>query len=235
MRLTRRIYSGHQPGVKSKSLLVAALCAGFSSASAQTVVTRFTFESGVNPVFAATYSPAHLAEVGSGTAGGTHASASNWDSTTGYQSATAFRASNWSTAGDHFQFTSNTTGFSNIWVTFAIGRTTQTTTQAMLQYSTNNGANFTDLTPFTIQLAPFFGNPYQTFDLSGVAGIGNNSNVIFRVTSTQSPMFFGGQVYIDDFAVSSGGPFYAVPEPSTFALVALGLGGLGVRLRRHRS
>src|SRR6187399_903349 len=123
---------------------MAALAAGHffgaSTASAQAVVTRFTFENGVNPVFAATYAPPLLAEFGTGAAGGTHASASDWGANFGYQSATSFQARNWATAGDYFQFTSDTTEFSNIWVTFAIGRTTQTTTQAMLQYSTNNGA-----------------------------------------------------------------------------------------------
>jgi hypothetical protein len=189
-----------------------------------------------------------FADIGSGTASGLHASASTaWSSPSGNGSTNAIGANNW-TAGDYFQFSVTTAGFTNI--TLAYDQTGSSTGPGKfaLAYSLD-GLSFTVFGVTNSLLASTWtpGTPVSGFtfsyDLSSVTSLSDNSSPIYFQVIDEAPTTGGainagnvgtaGTDRIDNFIVS-GTSLSAVPEPSTMALAAVGGMACLLAVRRKR-
>lgn len=146
--------------------------------------------------------------------------------------------------GRFIQFGFNTLNFENPILTFATQRTSSGFNNNQFSYSTD-GTTFTNFgSAFTpiISTSPGFGNAttavaasIQTFDLSSVDAVDNQANVIFRLifdgatTTTGNNRIDNLQVNATQVGVA------AVPEPSTYALFAIGMIGMVVAMRRKKA
>jgi hypothetical protein len=225
---------------------VAAASFGFLIGSASVAhavtVSQWTFESPNTPADAtdSATSPTANADVGSGIASGTHASASSdWTTPVGNGSANSFSATVWG-VGDFWQFQLNTVGFIDILVAFDQTSSGTGPRDFKLAYSVN-GSTFTDFSSYTVLEnvsanggvwdATTFRAAYRSsFDLSSIASIENAATLFFRLTDTSTTSASGGTVgtggtnRVDNFTVSgtavSTSP--VVPE-SGATLVLLGM------------
>ena len=206
-----------------KILLLAPLCAiavWVSSAAGQTLISQFSFEIATPPDSTAASAGPFGADFGPGAFSAMHASAgTSYSTPIGNGSANAFSATNWA-AGDYFQLVISTLGFNNLFATFAMERSPTGAPTFQLNYSVNGGDTFTSLgSPINVSTAAFSPVTYNpmfvsTYNLSGITGLNNNANVVFRLVATVSGSSTVGTARVDDFILSSGAPVY-VPEPST--------------------
>jgi hypothetical protein len=222
--------------------LVAALAAAAAATPASAVtVAQWTFETSL-PLTAGPFSP----EVGSGSALGSHASASSvYSSPVGNGSAKSFSSNYWA-VGDYYQFKVDTTGLSG--VTLSWDQTSSGTgpRDFKLAYSTN-GTNFTDFYSYSV-LANAAPNPVWngttssslytlTSNLTGVSALNNQATVYFRLIDNGTVSASGGTIgtagtdRVDNFTVMAA----AVPEPGTYALLLAGLAVIGSAARRRRA
>ena len=223
----------------NKSIFAAAFvavltCAG--QAHAQTVLADWTFETS-QPAAAGPYSP----EIGSGSATGVHAGASTYSSPSGNGSAHSFSSTTWA-VGDYYQFsTSSTTPFNDLTLSFDQTSSNTGPKDFNLSYSTN-GTNYTSFTSYSILAnaspnAPWNATTYSSayhfsYDLSSVDALNGATTVYFRLTDADTTSANGGTVAsggtdrVDNVVISE------VPEPSTYALLALGMAGAFVAFRR---
>ncbi len=234
--------------MKRTLLIVACAAVVTTSAQAQTLLAGWTFETSL-PATAGPFAPEQGAQTTGAFASGLHASGATVYSTpAGNGSTHSFSANNWA-VGDYFQFAISTVSFSNIFVSYAQGASSTGPANFALAYSSDGGTNFTQLSSYTLANANFSaaslnGNFERTFDLSSVAALNNNANVVFRVIDLTTLSAGGGTVAatgtgrLDDFDVSSGGFVFTganpVPEPSAIALGTVGLVGLMALRRRRR-
>ena len=65
-------------------------------------------------------------------------------------------------------------------------------------------------------------------DLSAIVSLNNASEVLFRLVATSAPSGSAGSSRVDNFTVTQ------VPEPSTYALMALAAGGWFAARRRRK-
>lgn len=224
-----------------KLLAVSALVisAGTSIAYADTVA-KWTFESS-----APASSGPFAAELGAGTALGSHASgATVYSSPAGNGSARSFSSNNWA-VGDFYQFQVSTVGFGGI--TLAWDQTSSNTgpREFQLQYSTN-GSAFTTFASYAVLANG--GTPNASwnastssaaygfsYNLGGVTALANQAAVYFRLRDSSTVSANGGVVAtggtdrIDNFTVLAA----PVPEPEAFSMLLAGLGLIGL-IGRHR-
>lgn len=225
-------------------LVAGAACA--TSSHAATVLAKWTFETNTPADLNDSASgPTVAAEEGTGSFQGIHASAaSDWTTPTGNGSANAYSVNTWA-VGDYFGFTTSTTGYTDVTVSFAQVSSGTGPRDFELRYSTN-GTSFTPFSTYTVlpnqAAAPGVGawssstenTGYNyTFNLSAIDSIENLSTVYFRLvmvsTADATPpgtVATGGTSRVDNVTIT------AVPEPST---ALLGLGSLGFLLRRRRA
>ena len=231
-----------------KKLFLTVVLSSFALATTRAdTIANWTFESSFTSFNGITnISTSGLAaETGSGTASGWHASPANWSSPAGNGSSHSFSVNTWA-QGDYFQFQVNSTGFTDILVSYDQTRSSTGPGTFTFSYGTD-GVNFT---PFSVDYtvlpnATVVGPPATapwsattarqsvytfTFDLSSISTINNSPTVFFRVTDDTATGAAGGTVRIDNFLVSAT----AVPEPSILALGLIGgFAGL-VAFRRKR-
>ncbi len=209
-----------------------------SAAQAQTLLAGWAFEPDplavnlTNAVFpsAGTYAADNG---GSGQLTAVHASASTvWSSPTGNGSSNSLSANNWAT-GDYFQFQFSTLTFSNIGITWSQTRSSTGLTNFSLRYSTD-GTSFTSFTNYSVAQVTWSSTVFTNasvfnFNLSSVTALDNQASVYLRLVAEQTPAGTGtGR--IDDVSIT------AVPEPTTYAMLAMaaaGLGGYVIRRRRR--
>lgn len=216
------------------------------SANAE-VITQWTFEAPNTPADAtgAVYPNSIAPAIGTGNAGGTHASAlTAWSTPSGNGSTDSFSSTNWG-VGDYYQFATSTTGFSSIAVSFDHASSNTGPRDFQFQYSTDGSAFTTFASYFVLANAspnPFW-NPTTgsalyglSFDLSSVTALNNQANVFFRLSNSSTVSANGGVVAtagtsrVDNFTVT------AVPEPSSLMLMAsaiLVVAGTGAFARRR--
>ena len=226
-----------------KTLVLAQFCAiavWASSVVGQTLISQFSFELATPPDSSGSSSGPFSADHGPGSVSGVHAAAGTSFSTPiGNGSANSFSSNSWA-IGDYYQFTISTVGFNNLFVTFAMERSATGPATFQLNYSINGGGAFTSVgAPIDVSSAAFSATSYSssfisTFDLSGIAGLNNNANVVFRLVATVAGTATVGTARVDDFILSSGGAIL-VPEPAAWIwLVAGGGVSAGWLARRRR-
>ena len=190
-----------------------------------------------------------VAEIGTGTAIGVHASAATvYSFPAGSASAKAFSSNNW-TGGDYYQFTINATAFTSASVSFDMSRSATGPNGFVLQYSTNGGTSFTNFTTFSassiaLGTAATNGANSYSFDLSAVTALSNNATDVFRLTSDgtnsagATTIAAAGTDRVDTFTfgpANAAGVLGAVPEPSTLALLSIaGAGAVTMAARRRK-
>ena len=222
-----------------------------ATVAVSTTISQWTFETNPPADISSPTGPSVTADVGNGTATGAHTTgASNWTTPTGNGSANSLSVDNWN-VNDYFSFTLSTVGQTGIFVTFSQTSSSTGPAKFDLQYSTDNGINFTSGGSYTVSAnspnwssnsANFASGDEFTFNLSNVTGLNNNAHVIFHLRDTATTAAGGGTVAaggtsrVDNFFVSDGGPEYppgfVVPEPATWMLMGIGLLVGAQRLRR---
>jgi hypothetical protein len=228
-------------------LAVGALVAPGLSAEAA-VISKWTFETNYTPPAAAsTTAGPFLAEEGSfpatAAASSVHATAAAFTATAGNGSVKAFSANTYAT-GDYFQFTTPTTGFSNIQLLFDQTASGTGPTSWKVAFSTD-GTNFTDLAggAYTLNTTQSFSTtaerptspPRYLFDLSGIPALNNQPNITLRLIDTFPTGATAGTSRVDNVTIGTDLPVPApLPEPGGAALFAIAIAG-GLRRRRRRS
>ncbi len=219
---------------KTITLLLALLLSTLVSSRAD-ILGQWTFE--LNPpadLLNSTTISGIVADFGSGTASGVHASASSdWTTPAGNGSTNSLSVNTW-TVGDYFQFQVSTIGVTGIGISFDQTSSATGPRDFEIAYSTD-GSLFIAFTPYTVLQNGLAPNPswnvnasssaYSfSFDLSGVTAIDEQPSVYFRLINSSTTSAGGGTVAatgtdrVDNFTVYS-----PVPEPSTAALLGLGL------------
>ncbi len=133
--------------------------------------------------------------------------------------------------GASLTFSSNTTGFSKINVSFAIQRTPTGFTTDQFQYSAN-GTIFVNFSAPFVPSANFASvGGIQSFDLSAITGLNNNSLTAFRIIFNGATTSSGNN-RIDNLVISGEA---SVPEPGASSLgIAASLAGVGLIFCRRR-
>ncbi|MFM7205857.1 MAG: PEP-CTERM sorting domain-containing protein [Planctomycetaceae bacterium] len=166
--------------------------------------------------------------------------AATYTSPAGNGSQYSFSSNNWLPA-DYYQVVLPTTGYTSLSVSWDQARSSTGPAAFKLQMSTN-GTSFTDLTPtpYTVLQSGGGGAPgtwstatynalySSTFALPVSAD--NQASLYVRFTNSESAASAAtGSNRIDNISITS------VPEPSTVALAAVGLGFSRLLVRRRRS
>jgi hypothetical protein len=231
-----------------KIVLIATLAAApfIVQTSSADILARWTFESSV-PVGApgaGNFLPGIVPEIGAGTATGFHLGASIYSNPTGNGSVESLSSTNW-VAGDFYQFSVSTIGFSALTVSYDQVSSSTGPGQFTFNYSTD-GINFTQLGgTLTVlvntalntwgSVTPIATTSY-TNDLSAITALNESSLVYFRVTDASAVSAGGGTVAvagtsrIDNFMVQAT----PVPEPQGLAVVG-GLSLLATVRKRRRA
>lgn len=132
--------------------------------------------------------------------------------------------------GRWLQFTVNTTNYLDLQISFATQRTNTGFDSNQLQYSLNG----TDFVNFGSTYAPPSSFGLQSFDLSSVAGLNNNSSAAFRIVfNGGSTTSAAGNNRIDNLVVegTASTSVTAVPVPSGLVIGVVGVGFMGLRRR----
>jgi hypothetical protein len=131
--------------------------------------------------------------------------------------------------GRNITFNVDTTGFSNIVVSFATQGTGTGFNNNQFQYSLD-GVNFFDFGSPYIPAAAFGSLPL-IFTLTSLGGLNNNPNAAFRIVFNGATSSTGNN-RLDNFVVE--GSSSTIPEPATMFLLATGLGALwGVKHKKR--
>lgn len=236
--------------ISKYTLLLAAGVALCGVAQAATIA-KWTFETSLPFLDNSSTIGSISAEVGTGTASGSHASsATDWSNPVGNNSAESFSVNTWA-QNDYFQFTASTVGFSNITFSFDQTRSGTGPSAFKVAYSTN-GTSFTDLagSDYTVvastgtnivfsdattggswQSTKLATNTSYSFSLSAITTLNNVPNVYLRLVQTGSGIAAAGTSRVDNVEIAGT----AIPEPSTYAAILGGVALLGVAARRRRS
>jgi len=220
-----------------KALLTFGIVMVAALAVRADTIADWTFETS-QPATAGPITP----EVGAGSGLGNHAGAAVYSSPSGNGSVHSWSANLWA-VGDYWQFSVNTTTFSNLQLSWDQAGSSTGPKDFRLAYSSDGGSTFTDFSTYTVILSGFSTGSTNTaathsFDLSGVTALNNNANVVFRLIDNSTNAIggstagvgTGGTDRVDNFTVTATA---AVPEPSVIGMVALGT-ALVVGAIRHR-
>jgi len=212
-------------------LLVAAVC-GVSGAANAAVLSQWTFETSVP-----TTAGPHVAETGVFAGNATSNSGGTLSNPAGNGSAESFSSNGWN-AGEYYQFSTSTTGYKDITISFAQAASNTGPQNFQFQYSTD-GINYLNFGSSYVGPTPDFdGSAFKatnvlSYNLTSITALNEKAAVGFRVAVVGSTaendgtIASGGTFRIDDFTVNGN----LVPEPGSLAL--LGLGGLLIARRRR--
>lgn len=206
------------------ALLLASVTPGSAA-----IIATWTFETSPPADVSGSAITALAADVGTGTASGFHsATATAYSTPAGNGSANSLSSNNWG-VGDYYQFVVDTTGLSDIAVTWDQTRSSTGPSAFEVQYSTN-GTDFDTAASVTVA---------QVTWASGTAAAGSSYSVSFvelpevdnvpaltlRLVQTASGVTATGTNRVDNFSVAT------VPEPATGLLA---VGSLWMMLGRRR-
>lgn len=220
------------------ALIAAALAT--PSLSFGDLLSSWTFETSA-PITAGP----HAAEgglVGGQALGGT---GGTYSSPAGQGSARSFSSNTWD-VGDYFQFSTNSTGYENVQLSFDQTSSNTGPSDFKVQYSTD-GTTYTDFANYDViangqasgfvnfwGATPLTGYSY-TFDLSSITALNNDASIFFRLVDTSTITPNGGTVgaagtdRVDNVSISAS----PIPEPGS--LTVLGLAALTAVKRRRRA
>lgn len=198
------------------------------------VIAQWTFEASVP-----TTAGPHAAEVGTGSALGFHASTSTYSNPAGNGSTESFSSNTWA-VGDYYEFTTNSTGYEGITVSFDQTGSNTGPRDFKIEYSID-GTTFTDFDTYSLPGPPAVAWSTSTpvvpastsffFDLSSIAALDNDSSIYFRLTNTSTTSINGGTVASGGTGRVDNVVIATIPEPTTILLGALGFLAI---LRRRR-
>lgn len=145
----------------------------------------------------------------------------------------ALRMSGYANNEKSLTWRTSTEGFDSISVSFAIQRTSTGFSNNQFLYSIDSGSSWIGFGGYFNPVTSF---ALQSFDLSGIPGLNHNPNTAFRIVFDGASSA-AGNIKIDNLIVSGNPavpPLAApVPESSTIALTAAGLGGIFL-FRRYK-
>jgi hypothetical protein len=209
------------------SILTAALVPT-TMALAQSTIADWTFETS-QPATAGPFA----AEVGSGSALGSHAGAATYSSPSGNGSAHSFSANTWA-VNDYWQFQTSTLGYQNVSVSY--DQTSSSTGPGLYDFSySTDGVNFSAFAsgyPVLVNGTPHAtwntttSSSFYTFsyDLSSIIALNNASAIYLRITDVSTTSAGGGTVAaagadrVDNFKIMAS----LIPEPQSLMLLTLG-------------
>lgn len=218
-------------------------------ANASVITADFTFESSLSANSSSTQTVGpFLAEVGTGTAFGSHAATNtNWSVNAGNGSFNSLSVNNWAT-GDYFKFTVPTTGLTNILVSF--DQISSSTGPKIFDLIASDGTNTTNAGSYSVLSTQTVtetangttttatanswhsgssGSAYNvSFDLSADTTLNNNPNDVFEIVEADSGIASAGTDRVDNFVVA-GTP---VPEPAELSLLTVSAAALLFRRRK---
>jgi hypothetical protein len=222
-------------------IAVAGVLAFAAGAAHADTVAQWTFESS-----APTTAGPFAAEVGSGSATGSHSTASTYSAPAGNGSAHSFSSTAWS-VGDYYQFSVSTLGLKDVSLSWDQTSSNTGPKDFTLQYSTD-GSHFSTFNSYSVLANGASPNPAwssggarsaaYTFsdDLSSISAINNVTNLFFRLVDADTTAANGGTVgsggtdRVDNVIVTAS----PVPVPAAIWLLGSGLFGFA-RLRRRQS
>lgn len=210
-----------------KKTLALVAFAGIAAVANADILANWTFETSLP-----TTAGPHAAEGGvvGGSATGFHASGSTvWSNPVGNGSFESFSSNFW-TAGDYYQFSVDTTGYTNIAFGWSQTRSSTGPADFRFEFSTDGGATFSTVLNYTVPAINWSSSVVDgstVFGLTSVAGADNAGVVLFRLTSRVTPSNTAGTSRVDDIIVSGD----LIPAPGALALA--GLGGLFAGRRRR--
>ncbi len=222
------------------SVLVVSLVAGLAATANADILANWTFETSI-PLTAGPFAAEAGIFAASSQASGSHVSgATAYSNPSGNGTVESFSSNNWA-VGDYYQFTTTTTGYNTITITWDQTASNTGPRDFVLQSSTN-GSTFTNIGVQYAVLANAAPNPvwaaatYQaiyTFGpTAGPATLDNLATVYFRLRMNSTVSANGGAVAtagtnrVDSVVISGT----RIPTPGSLAL--LGLAGLVARRRR---
>ncbi|MBV6452642.1 MAG: hypothetical protein MHPDNHAH_03402 [Anaerolineales bacterium] len=177
---------------------------------AATTIAQWTFEAPNTPADAsnlAVYPNPIAPATGTGSTAGVHASANtDWSTPAGNGSVDSFSSNEWA-IGDYYQFSTTTTGYTGIQVSWDQTRSSTGPGEFKLAYSVD-GVNFTDFgVPYTILANTWSsGSTSSTssfaYDLSAITALDDQATVYFRLVNNVVPGGTGGTNRVDNFAIS---------------------------------
>lgn len=228
----------------TRSALLCAFVFAGTQVNAATQIAAWTFEAAPPADLSnSTGISGIVADVGSGTASGVHASsATDWSTPAGNGSTNSLSSNTWA-VGDYYQFSVTGTGYSAFTISWDQTGSNTGPKDFKLAYSIDGGTvtdtGYTYALPVaswnaTTALSPAITTFSYTLDL----GAPITGSFVFLMINTSTlainsanPVATAGTGRVDNIVISGS----AVPEPSAFAAVA-GLAALGaVALRRRRT
>ena len=196
---------------------------------------------------------AGVAEVGNGTAYGSHAASSAvYSSPSGNGSNHSFSSNVWA-AGDYYEFKVPTTSLQNILVSYDQISSGTGPKIFDFDYSTD-GMNFSSIASYALSLTqnatstgnialtgtqqstttesswnPTYSGAYNfSFDLSAITGLNNDPNAAFEIVEADTTTATAGTDRVDNVIVSGT----AVPEPAGLSLLTIAAAGTLFRRRK---
>lgn len=229
--------------MKIPALLPAlALTALLPVAAHAVVITQWTFETSVPALNNSATISGLVAEAGTGSASGVHASTgTDWSNPLGNGSNESFSANEWA-IGDYFQFRTATTGFENIQVSWSQARSSTGPANFDLLWSTD-GTVFNTAMSYVVPVATWNSGSSSAAsifnaNLSLTVALNDAADVYFRLRAMSAPSGSSGASRVDDFTLSGEvlpPPITPVPEVSVVGaagFLALAMGTLWRRVRR---